>query len=223
MRFVAISDLHGELPEIDTSKADAIILAGDLCPDMSAIRQLGWLEGVFIPHIQKLGLPGIAILGNHDFVGVHYPPQVKQAFARIGIEYLEGQETMFNGLSVFGSPYVTNLPNWAFNMTEDRHKDFLQYVDRVDLMITHGPPFGLLDGVPYGPGGRLIEHTGSRALTEWVIAKKPKVHVFGHIHEAFGRAEFTHLDGSTTTCYNVSQYGGIEGFRPRPNPVYFDI
>lgn len=221
MRFVAVSDLHGELPEIDTSRADAIILAGDLCPDMPAIRQLGWLEGVFIPYIQKFGLPGIAILGNHDFVGIHYPPQVRQAFAKIGIEYLEGQETTFNGLSVFGSPYVTNLPNWAFNMAEDRYKDFLQYVDRVDLMITHGPPQGVLDGVPYSRAH--TEHVGSPALRDWVFNKKPKAHVFGHIHEAFGQAKFTHLDGSATTCYNVSQYGGHEGFRPRPNPVYFEL
>lgn len=47
-------------------------------------------------------------------------------------------------------------------------------------MITHGPPYGILD---YGKDGKNV---GSKCLLEIVKKIKPKYHVFGHIHEAKG-------------------------------------
>lgn len=46
----------------------------------------------------------------------------------------------------------------------------------MDLLLTHGPPFGILDT------NRKGEHSGSKALLNLVERVKPKVHIFGHIH-----------------------------------------
>ena len=54
----------------------------------------------------------------------------------------------------------------------------------LDVLITHGPPFGILDQV--APGG---EHLGCAELLESVEQKKPKVHLFGHIHGGAGTFE----------------------------------
>jgi Icc-related predicted phosphoesterase len=59
-----------------------------------------------------------------------------------------------------------------------------QIPDNLDVLITHGPPFGILDQVT--PGGT---HLGCEELLKAVQEKKPKVHVFGHIHGGAGAFE----------------------------------
>lgn len=50
-----------------------------------------------------------------------------------------------------------------------------------DILITHGPPFGILDQAS-GSG----DHQGCRALLDRILQLKPKLHVFGHVHGAHG-------------------------------------
>jgi Icc-related predicted phosphoesterase len=52
---------------------------------------------------------------------------------------------------------------------------------RVDVLITHGPPHGICDMTGRG------ELAGSATLFDRVLEVKPRLHVFGHIHEAAGR------------------------------------
>jgi Icc-related predicted phosphoesterase len=52
-----------------------------------------------------------------------------------------------------------------------------------DILITHGPPYGILDSTQRN------EHVGCKALYERVQLIKPKLHVFGHIHESYGRQQ----------------------------------
>jgi Icc-related predicted phosphoesterase len=49
----------------------------------------------------------------------------------------------------------------------------------VDILITHGPPRGILD---CSPGA--AEHAGCLELSNVVTHLGPKLHVFGHIHGA---------------------------------------
>ena len=52
--------------------------------------------------------------------------------------------------------------------------------DEVDVIVTHGPPMGLLDKTKGG------ENVGCEHLRRAVEKVKPRMHVFGHIHEAWG-------------------------------------
>ena len=56
-----------------------------------------------------------------------------------------------------------------------------------DVLITHGPPHGILDLVPSDMSGN-YEHAGCEELLLAVKRVKPKLHVFGHIHEGYGVA-----------------------------------
>jgi Icc-related predicted phosphoesterase len=58
----------------------------------------------------------------------------------------------------------------------------------IDVLITHGPPEGILDR------NRMGEPCGCRDLLTQVLDVKPRLHVFGHIHEGAGRTAF---DGTT--------------------------
>lgn len=65
-----------------------------------------------------------------------------------------------------------------------------------DVLITHGPPYGILD-TTQGDA-----HVGCKFLYERVQLVQPKLHVFGHIHEAYGIQE--DKDKSPTIFINAA-------------------
>jgi Icc-related predicted phosphoesterase len=56
--------------------------------------------------------------------------------------------------------------------------------ENLDVLITHGPPFGILDQTAPGEA-----HLGCEELRDAVERKKPRVHLFGHIHGGAGTFE----------------------------------
>jgi Calcineurin-like phosphoesterase len=55
----------------------------------------------------------------------------------------------------------------------------------IDIVMTHGPPFGILDNV-VGGGPFMKTSVGCKHLLRAVKRCKPRLHVFGHIHEGWG-------------------------------------
>jgi Icc-related predicted phosphoesterase len=51
-----------------------------------------------------------------------------------------------------------------------------------DVLITHGPPAGIGAATPRG------DHVGCADLLAAVRRIGPRLHVFGHIHEGYGRS-----------------------------------
>lgn len=117
-----------------------------------------------------------------------------------GIVYLEEGIRTFNlrggqKFTVYASAYTPEFCGWAFPYERD--------VDRfnpphpgassaegavsvpgfpgVDVMLTHGPPLGVLDAVRGG-----TERVGCEWLMKAVRRARPRLHVFGHIHEGYG-------------------------------------
>jgi Icc-related predicted phosphoesterase len=54
--------------------------------------------------------------------------------------------------------------------------------ENLDILITHGPPFGIFDRT-----AKKV-NAGCKYLLAKIQKVKPKIHIFGHIHE--GRAKF---------------------------------
>jgi Icc-related predicted phosphoesterase len=86
------------------------------------------------------------------------------------------------GLKMWGSP-VTPLYGGAFGKSraEDREKHWACIPNDVDILITHGPPFAILD---HGP--RSERREGCPQLLEAVFRAFPRVHVFGYVHHGYG-------------------------------------
>ena len=59
--------------------------------------------------------------------------------------------------------------------------------DDTDVLVTHQPPYGILDGGEYK--GQASYHYGDYFLYTRVINVKPKLHLFGHDHNAYGSIE----------------------------------
>jgi hypothetical protein len=99
--------------------------------------------------------------------------------------YLEDSGIEIAGVKFWGSPWQPEFYDWAFNLPRGQAlaDKWALIPDDIDVLITHGPPLGILDQVITG------DHVGCADLLEAVQLIKPKVHIFGHIHEGYGRIE----------------------------------
>ena len=191
MKIVAFSDLHWRLAELkNIPDGDVLIYAGDWCYGDSIKTTMN-----FANILKKCKHPlKLVIAGNHDRLAESNPALVQQLFKENGIIYLQDTGVTYKGIEFYGTPWTPEFNNWAF-MKEDR---LLKYMwDKIprstDVLITHGPPFGILDKV----GG--YRSVGSVTLESFVINHRPPIHIFGHIHEGYGKQESKY-----TNFYNVS-------------------
>ncbi|PLB55224.1 40S ribosomal protein S8e [Aspergillus steynii IBT 23096] len=116
-----------------------------------------------------------------------------------GIRYLEEGTREFRlstgaRVRVYASPYTPEFCEWAFayERGEDRYdaakgarNPVPTFPPGVDVMLTHGPPYGILDQVVPGH-----ESVGCEHLYRAAERAKPRLHVFGHIHEGYGARRF---------------------------------
>jgi len=189
MRLVLISDTHDLHAQVRVPDGDILIHAGDLSmmghlPDVSDFD--AWLAG--LPHRHK-----IVIAGNHDFC---FERQAAEAEARLThAHYLRDSGLTLEGIRFYGSPWQPWFFDWAFNLQrgpEIRAKwDLIP--DGIDVLITHGPPAG------HGDLTTLGDRAGCVDLLDALRRVKPRLHVFGHIHEGYGQTR----EGETF-CINAS-------------------
>jgi Icc-related predicted phosphoesterase len=193
MLFVAISDTHGYHDRLEVPDGDVLIHGGDLTKhgrleDVEAFDR--WLAG--LPHRHK-----IVIAGNHDFCFQHRPREAR-ALLRHAI-YLEDRAVEVEGVKFYGSPWQPEFFDWAFNLPRGPALAavWAKIPDDTQVLITHGPPLGIGDLTHRGP------NVGCEDLLRRVRQVRPRLHVFGHIHEAAGRFD---VDG--TIFVNASIFGG---------------
>lgn len=202
VRVVATSDTHNNYPDIPP--CDIFIHAGDLTSrgtreELDAA--FGWISKV--PAEYK-----VVIAGNHDF-------ELQKGYkTKYDIVYLEDSLVELKGLKIYGSPWTPMFHNWAFMHSRDKmYKVWENVPSGLDILVTHGPPAGIMDRTG-------TDHAGCSALTNLVMYKPPIIHIFGHIHEGYGR-----VIGPNTTFANVSFVGLGADMKARPAnpPQVFDI
>jgi Icc-related predicted phosphoesterase len=173
-KIIALSDLHGYLPKVP--ECDFLLLAGDYSP---GARDRDWLMGPFADWLRRLPVRHIlGVAGNHDFEFQKAP----EAYRGLPWHYLDNDGIELDGLTFWGSPWTPPFMNWAFMAEEPKLRSmFAKIPQHVDVLITHGPPAGIRDRNYDG------KSCGSTALATKVLRVAPRLHVFGHIHEGFGR------------------------------------
>jgi Icc-related predicted phosphoesterase len=192
MQLVLISDTHMKHEALAVPPCDVLIHAGDFSnrgtpQELEAF--LSWFSAQ--PARAKL-----LVAGNHDFVCEEEPELARKLMKEAGVHYLLDEELQFEGLRFWGSPMTPRFRDMAFN----RHRgDAIRaHWERIpaglDVLFTHGPPLGLGDRAFFGG------HVGCADLLARVREVSPRLHVFGHIHEAHG--EFT-LPDLPTRFLNV--------------------
>jgi Icc-related predicted phosphoesterase len=133
----------------------------------------------------------LAVAGNHDFVCEDFPTLARKTFAREGIKYLCDSRFEIDGVLFYGSPWQPWFYDWAFNFPQINGDTFARSIwskvpDATNVLITHGPPSGILDKT-YGGEDTRAGCPFLRGRIEEL--EHLKVHAFGHIHEQNGKFE----------------------------------
>lgn len=210
-----IADLHGFFPKLDGG--DLLIVAGDLTATDTAVEYMKFHEWIRKQKYKKI----ILIAGNHDnliqkgfFTGKSITPEW------LGFDYLLDSGIEFEGLKIWGSPWTKTFPGMnphckAFTFdTEDELADKFEKIPRdTDILITHSPPYSVLDKIVDGYS------VGSLYLFNWFkYIERPKLHVFGHIHEAYGQAEiFPGYNDTMVKSVNASHVDEL--YNPVNKPI----
>lgn len=162
------------------AEADMIIHSGDV-----SIRGHEHEVEDFLMWFAKLPYKyKIFIAGNHDFIFDTQRTLAKDLLVKFpDIIYIENDFVEIEGLKIWGSPIQPWFHNWAFN--KERGADIRRYwdiiPDDIDILVTHGPPYDILDLTSHG------SYVGCEDLSERIKSlKNLKLHQFGHIHEAAG-------------------------------------
>ena len=185
MRVVAISDTHGRHEWVTPPAGDLLVHAGDFT-NYGTVEEVEAFLAWFVaqPHPAK-----VLIAGNHDFLFEQLPVESRWVLPP-GVTYLQDEAVMVNGLKVWGSPWVHGGDGWAFTRPRGPAlaEKWTLIPSDTDLLITHMPPYQMLDEVP-GTYDRAGGPIGCQDLAEVVNRIRPRLHVFGHVHSGHGSLE----------------------------------
>ena len=212
-RIVCISDTHNCHEQMVIPEGDILIHAGDatIRGTFKEVKNfVDWFAS--LPHQHK-----IFVAGNHDWLY-----ETNNEYARLlsrRFIYLEDSFAVIEGLKIYGSPWQPRFFDWAFNLNRGAEigEKWKLIPGDVDILITHGPPNGILDAVPRE---YFIENTGCEELRKRIEQITPlgklKLHVFGHIHCGYGtHEEFGVKFVNASTC--------DEEYNPTHPPIAVEI
>lgn len=203
-KICMISDTHGLHDQFEIPECDILIHAGDF-------TNVGELKDVvsFFEWLRKQPAKQIVfIAGNHDIsldydMGDQYDNVTRQLFWNKhynimdliddlpdNIHYLNQETVIINDLNIYGSPYTPTFGRgWAFNV--DRgiplRRVWEDIPHNTDILVTHGPPYGMMDKVDTKFWMNSDENVGDKDLLA-AIKERPniKLVVCGHIHDNNG-------------------------------------
>jgi predicted phosphohydrolase len=229
MRVVCLSDTHTYGSRVVVPDGDLLLHAGDLTfrgTEDEIAASLDWLAS--LPHEHK-----VFVAGNHDWF---FDPNVPASFngwplhrtrsvadllaAYPTLTYLQDAGTTIAGKKIWGSPWQPPFFDWAFNFPND--DAFVRATwDRIptdtEILVTHTPPRGILDRTH--PNN---DNHGCPVLRDRLGAlERVRLHVFGHLHESYGREERTNAGGDGITFVNASI--NTRTYEPINAPIVVDL
>lgn len=185
LKIVVISDTHNSHNSLTIPECDILIHAGDESyrGTECEIRNFAkWFDKQNAKHL-------VWIPGNHSLgFEANYPLSldwIKSESSRTNV--LLNSNVIVEGIRIHGSPVTPWFHDWSYNVI--RGLAIKKYWDMIpvdtSIVVTHGPPFGILDKL-----SRNGANVGCKDLMDAMLRVKPKVHCFGHIHEGYGRQQF---------------------------------
>src|SRR3990167_9258822 len=180
MKLVILSDTHCTRPIIP--EGDVLIHCGDHTYHgeyRESVAALSWFNNQ--PHKHKL-----FIAGNHE-LGWQNGMNIETICALFpSLTYLKDSGVEIDGVKFWGSPYQPEFMGWAFQKHRGEGAQGLRahlekIPDNIDVLITHGPPFG------FGDTNALDPRFGDQDLLDRVRVVRPKIHCYGNAHQGTGQ------------------------------------
>ncbi len=214
--ITCISDTHTKHLQLNLTGGNLLICAGDITNMGSysdLISFLNWFDKQNYTY-------KIFIAGNHDFyLEDHSTKNIQDTIYKLygdncNIIYLNDNGINLFGLNIWGSPVQPRFFDWAFNRDrgEDIKKHWNLIPDNTDILITHGPPSGILDKNESG------QNTGCKDLLYKIIEINPIINIFGHIHEGYG-----YHDNGNTLFLNASVLDSRYNYKNKPIDLQLNI
>lgn len=227
IKICAISDCHGDLPEI--KPCDLVLICGDSVPlkvQASTNGTKKWYKDKFKTWAENLPCEKVIfIAGNHELRFPGHQIIYEKIFPSSDkVIYLCHKEYIYThdgtDYRIFGTPYCKIFGNWAYMYPDDTLKQaFNEIPENLDILITHDAPYGVSDIVLQSScswyDGKT--HLGNIPLREAILEKKPKIVVHGHIHSS--SREFENLGSSKVINCSIVD----ENYNPVYAPIVFEL
>lgn len=192
--------------KIKLPEGDILIHAGD-ATNRGTIEEVAafgnWFQN--LPYAHKIFCPG-----NHDFLFQYNPTLARELMGHYygKCTVLIDESCTIEGIRFYGTPWTPIFNDWAFNAgTNELKSKFAQIPQDTDVLISHGPPWGILD--------KIDSHLGSTELATRIKSLNLKLHVFGHIHYSHGVEDHQHKSVNASIC--------DEGYRAVNDPIVIEI
>ncbi len=180
MKLLLFSDLHNDFRTaaklVELSNAvDVVVGAGDFCVARQGLDEI-------IASLSAITKPAVLVPGNSES-----NQELLQA-CRLwkSAHVLHGSQVVIDGNTFFGiggGIPITPFGAWSYDFSEDEAYDLLRDCPAGGILISHSPPWGVLD---VSSGGRKL---GSQALRATINRKQPQLVVCGHIHGSAGQSD----------------------------------
>ena len=241
LKIVAISDIHGLLPELP--ECDVVCCAGDISPldyQSDQTQMLGWFYLVFLPWVESLPCKKFLLCaGNHDFFlqNIHrrlidssdgnvrytwrspgdvtkklFPGMLKGKYNKF--VYLCDSSFEYEGKRFYGTPWIADLSRWAFYLDNDSLMEKYKNIPKkCDVIITHMPPKieGLGEVIQEGCFNTGTDY-GSQELAEVLKTRDFKYALCGHTHS--GQHLPVDLDGKKLVNVSLKNEDYKESYYP---------
>jgi len=195
MRICLCSDIHGQTSKVNIPECDLLLIAGDNAPwsySDTIYTQSNWYNDIFEKWAKNQPTnEWYATFGNHCFAGQRvfglFSGYLKQHF-------LVDRQVIYQNKIIYGTPWSIDFGRWAFNLPECRLEERWKNIpDNVNILITHAPPYEILDDVDryeYGMYNHETIYIGSPTLRNRIKElNNLQLHVFGHAHQLGGNTK----------------------------------
>jgi len=208
IKLVCLSDTHSKHKQVIVPDGDILIHAGDLTPRgnyYEFISVANWFR-----ELKNRFQHRIMIAGNHDWgLQINRNSVIKTLFDE-DLIYLQDESIELCGIKFHGSPWTPQFYNWAFM---DHDEELAQYWAKIpgdtQVLITHGPPFGILDQESDNA------RCGSKSLLSRIASLQHLTqHIFGHIHEGYGSIKIQDV-----SFHNVASLNGAYKYQNPPQII----
>jgi len=210
MKITFISDTHGLHDRLKLIPGTVLVHAGDITEygtEEEVVDFLNWFSRQ--PFTYK-----IFIAGNHDLFMETLTPGKRKKLIPLDIIYLQNSGTEIMGLKFWGSPVTPYFIGMAFNAREGEEikRVWKRIPGDTDILITHGPPKGFLDG-----------GLGDEELFLQVKKIKPIIHCFGHIHGHNGGETLKWITFVNAAIVNCRDPLGNTDYKIIGEPIIVDL
>lgn len=206
-KLVILSDTHNQLNKVQVPDGDILIHCGDatMMGTLQEFSKFNYHLGQ-LPHKVK-----IFVNGNHDWLAQHNLSLARATLTNAQI--LMDEAVVIDDLKIYGSSWQPEFGHWAFGLKRGKAlaDKWALIPDDTQILITHGPPYGILDQTPRE------EFVGCMDLLERIGKLKAlKIWCGGHIHNSRGIEQRNNI-----TFINASVCD--ESYRPLNLPFVIDL